>query len=195
MAGGLYSPPHVLINADQHQLSSFLSQIGWKGEVFTLPSIIHLDFHLECMESMLAETTANSLFHGHHGFPVEWSWNGHGMVNSIWNVGISTMDCMEVYGIIHIDDYHSNSYSVLTIFKLNKTFTRSVNWTLDHRKVSSALTNWATKALLYDKLHSPLHHSFPPSITPSLPPPHSPPPPLSTTHSLLHHSPPHFITL
>jgi len=32
----------------------------------------------------MAESSANLLFHGHHGFHMEGSWNGHGMVNSIW---------------------------------------------------------------------------------------------------------------
>ncbi|KIJ90014.1 hypothetical protein K443DRAFT_117222, partial [Laccaria amethystina LaAM-08-1] len=36
-------------------------------EVFTLPGLIHV----ESMESMLAEASANLLFHGHHGFHVE----------------------------------------------------------------------------------------------------------------------------
>jgi len=49
-------------------------------EVFTLPRLIHV----ESMESIMAESSANLLFHGHHGFHMEGSWNGHGMVNSIW---------------------------------------------------------------------------------------------------------------
>ena len=39
---------------------------------------------MESMESIMAESSANLLFHGHHGFHMEGSWNGHGMVNSIW---------------------------------------------------------------------------------------------------------------
>ena len=45
---------------------------------------IHQEFHMESMEWMLAETPANFLFHGHHGFQMEWGWNGHGKINSIW---------------------------------------------------------------------------------------------------------------
>ena len=45
---------------------------------------IHQEFHMESMEWMLAETPANFLFHGHHGFHMEWGWNGHGLINSIW---------------------------------------------------------------------------------------------------------------
>jgi len=36
-------------------------------KVFTLPRLIHM----ESMESLLAEASANLLFHGHHGFHVE----------------------------------------------------------------------------------------------------------------------------
>jgi len=32
---------------------------------------IHQVFHVETMESLLAEASANLLFHGHHGFHVE----------------------------------------------------------------------------------------------------------------------------
>ena len=32
---------------------------------------IHQEFHMEFMELMLAETPANFLFQGHHGFHVE----------------------------------------------------------------------------------------------------------------------------
>ena len=46
---------------------------------------IHQKFHMESMEWMLAETPANFFFHGQHGIHVEWWWNGHGMINSIWN--------------------------------------------------------------------------------------------------------------
>ena len=37
---------------------------------------IHQEFHMESMKWMLAETPANFLFHGHHGFHVG-GWNGH----------------------------------------------------------------------------------------------------------------------
>ena len=59
---------------------------------------------------------------------MEWSWNGqfHMECRHIHH-GLHGTSLYGFYGIIHIDDYHSNSYSVLTIFKLNKTFTRSVN--------------------------------------------------------------------
>jgi len=43
---------------------------GTKREVFTLPGLIHMD-SMESMESLLAEASANLLFHGHHGFHVE----------------------------------------------------------------------------------------------------------------------------
>ena len=39
--------------------------------------------HVESMEWMLAGTAANSLYHGHHGFHVEWSWNGPFLMESI----------------------------------------------------------------------------------------------------------------
>ena len=32
--------------------------------------------HVESMESIMAESSANLLFHGHHGFHMEGSWNG-----------------------------------------------------------------------------------------------------------------------
>ena len=32
---------------------------------------------------MLAEAQAIFLFHKHHGFHMEWLWNGHGMINSM----------------------------------------------------------------------------------------------------------------
>ena len=38
--------------------------VGLLHEVFTLPGL----FCMESMEQMLAETPANFLFHGHHGF-------------------------------------------------------------------------------------------------------------------------------
>ena len=41
------------------------------NEVFTFPGL----FCMESMEWMLAESPANFLFHGHHGFHVEWGWN------------------------------------------------------------------------------------------------------------------------
>ena len=47
------------------------------------------------MEWMLAETPANFLFHGHHGFHVELGWNGHGMINSTWIPHEFHMDSME----------------------------------------------------------------------------------------------------
>ena len=73
--------------------------IDSKREVFTFPGLfrmesiwnpygihgIHQEFHMESMEWMLAETPANFFFHGQHGIHVEWWWNGHGMINSIWN--------------------------------------------------------------------------------------------------------------
>jgi hypothetical protein len=44
---------------------------------------------------MLAEPPASFLFHRSHGFHVEWSWNSHGMINSIWNPTPFPMDSME----------------------------------------------------------------------------------------------------
>jgi len=41
-----------------------------RSEVFTLPGLIHME-SMESMESLLAEASANLLFHGHHGFHVE----------------------------------------------------------------------------------------------------------------------------
>ena len=38
-----------------------------KKEVFSFPGL----FHMESMEGMLAETPANFLFYGHHGFHME----------------------------------------------------------------------------------------------------------------------------
>jgi len=35
------------------------------------PYGFHQVFHVESMESLLAEASANLLFHGHHGFHVE----------------------------------------------------------------------------------------------------------------------------
>jgi len=34
---------------------------------------------------VLGEVPAIFWVHGHLGFHMEWSWNGHGMINSIWN--------------------------------------------------------------------------------------------------------------
>ena len=44
------------------------------------------------------------------------------------------------------------------LYLSKKEFTISVNWTLNHSKVSSALTNWATKALVYDKIKHHIPH-------------------------------------
>ena len=55
---------------------------------------IHQEFHMESMEWMLAETPANFLFHGHHGFHMEWGWNGHGMIHSIWIPHGFHMECI-----------------------------------------------------------------------------------------------------
>ena len=50
---------------------------------------IHVEFHVESMESMLAETTANSWFHGHHGFHMECRYIHHGFHGQVH------MDSME----------------------------------------------------------------------------------------------------
>ena len=59
-----------------------------KAEVFTFPRLIHM----ESMESILAGSTANLLFHGHHGFHCYSTWIP---LDSIRNLGISTMDSMD----------------------------------------------------------------------------------------------------
>jgi hypothetical protein len=41
---------------------------------------------------VLGEVPAIFWVHGHLGFHMEWSWNGHGMINSIWNVGLFHME-------------------------------------------------------------------------------------------------------
>ena len=111
-------------------------------EVFTLPGLIHMEsmwnpwnpspipcgihgihhqFHVESMEWMLAGTTANSLFHGHHGFHVEWSWNAHGMVNSIWNPLLFHLDSTGFHGLVHMDSMEQVHMELMAI-----TFTMSL---------------------------------------------------------------------
>ena len=123
-----------------------------------LPQVNPYEIHVESMEWMLAGTTANSLFHGHHGLHVEWSWNGHGMVHSIWNPSLFHMDSTgfhvefrHIHHGIHgtnpdgINDYHI--CSVLTILSKIK-FTLSRNRTISHPSKTNTQAHWATTALL-----------------------------------------------
>ena len=82
-----------------------------------LPQYNTYGIHLESMESMLAETTANSLFHGHHGFHVEWSWNGQFHMESItipWNrsIWIPWNSPYGFYGTSSYGFYGTNSYGI-----------------------------------------------------------------------------------
>jgi hypothetical protein len=57
------TPPDITRQTE----SSAAKIISKNRKVFTLPGLIHV----ESMESMLAEASANLLFHGHHGFHME----------------------------------------------------------------------------------------------------------------------------
>jgi len=70
-------------------------------KVFTFPRLIHM----ESMESMLAEASANLLFHGHHGFHMEWGhihlgFHGQVHMDSMEQVHMDSMDEI-TYGKYH----------------------------------------------------------------------------------------------
>jgi len=85
-----------MVNNDPENEEDEDEEIVTFNEVFTFPGLFHME-SMESMESLLAEASANLLFHGHHGIQLYSTWIP---LDSIWNLGISTLDSMEQ---VHMD--------------------------------------------------------------------------------------------
>src|ERR1700749_5254075 len=133
LEGGLYLPRYNPYGIHLESMESMWNSM-WNpwNQCWLRPQPIHCS--MDIMDSIWND----------HGMVMEWSipygihhYSTWIPLDSIWNVGISTMDSMDksiwipwnksiwiswnspcgFHGMVHIDDYNSNSYSILTIFK------------------------------------------------------------------------------